>query len=65
MSYIYEALDMGFEANNIKLLIPFKTDLKSRLSSNSVSRSLNNEEKILYLIEKAKKRVFISINFRF
>ena len=61
MSYIYEALDMGFEVNNIKLLIPFKTDLKSRLSSNSLSRSINSEEKILHIIEKAKNEFSLAL----
>ena len=61
MSYIYEALDMGFEASNLKLLIPFKTDLNSRLSSNSVSRSLNDVDKIVYLVEKAKNEFSLAL----
>ena len=62
MSYIYEALDMGFEANELKILIPFRTDLNSRLSSASKSRSINIEYLILNLLNKAKNEFSLALN---
>ncbi len=61
MSYIYEALDMGFEAKYLELLIPFKSDLNSRLSSDSETRSINYTEKLLLLIDKAKNEFSLAL----